>query len=117
VQDLPCAKRHLVAIATVVEAVDGERVRFLLQLKHSSKYRERVAAQLQQALDTARKQQALIDSLARKKAEHVHTIASGAPRKAALIAQTKTLQKWAEQTLSAQYKGRPVKLTGELNLL
>ena len=83
----------------------------------ASRYTGRVASRLEQLLQTAQKQSALAESLTLKRRDAAAIVTSAGPRRTKLVERTKRLQRCVERVLSEQYKGRPVRITGEINML
>eukprot|EP00116_Pleurobrachia_bachei_P000936 sb/3461198/ len=115
---------QLVGVSKMLAAVDSplnqltcDKMRHLLLLKNSEKYLDRLGDNLQSQLRLSDKMQETIAELKERVVEAEKTYEDVEPKLKRAIAVTKELKGCVEKHLSIRYKGRPVRIMGDINTL
>lgn len=107
----------LVSVTSVLDSLTNSRTQHLLLMKGSARYLERMATSLLSPQLLSNRLTAQAEAMAARRKEAVKTALSQQPKLAALINDTKELQKQVEECISLLYKNRDVNIIGEINVM
>eukprot|EP00455_Lapot_gusevi_P052987 TRINITY_DN8175_c0_g1_i9.p1 TRINITY_DN8175_c0_g1~~TRINITY_DN8175_c0_g1_i9.p1 ORF type:complete len:519 (-),score=138.24 TRINITY_DN8175_c0_g1_i9:67-1623(-) len=104
-------------IQDILTLFKAPRTQQLILIRNSPKYVDRLVSSLEQQKGASKKLEKMAVTLDERIAVNIETVTKLRPQLAALLSQTKTLQKHIQQEVSKQYDGRRVNIIGEINNL
>eukprot|EP00762_Andalucia_godoyi_P003795 ANDGO_08537.mRNA.1 CDK5RAP3-like protein len=110
-------KDWLKLVENTIALVDSDSMKQLLTIRKSDSYVKRLAAEITSILRSAERQQWRQKEISQKQHEYREDIQKTYPKIADCVGRAKKLQKLMQTDLSTRFKGRPVHITGEINIL
>lgn len=107
----------LALVSDPLTALTSDKMRHLLLLKNSARYVDRLADSMHVQLKLCDKMESTIEAMKDRVQESESSYDELLPKQTQAIAATKLLKKKVEDELSKRYKGRPVKIVGDINML
>eukprot|EP01025_Chloroclados_australasicus_P030407 TRINITY_DN3051_c0_g1_i5.p2 TRINITY_DN3051_c0_g1~~TRINITY_DN3051_c0_g1_i5.p2 ORF type:complete len:140 (-),score=19.62 TRINITY_DN3051_c0_g1_i5:313-732(-) len=105
----------LQVVNDILSQFHNERVKFLLMIKTSKRFLERMQRQLEQQSGQESKLKGLDVEIGKKREETQRQLMGAAPKLKALIQRMKTVKIAVEEELKKQFQGRRIKIIGEIN--
>ena len=110
-------KRYQAAVKDAVNVLNNARLKQLLLIITSNKYRKRLARSLFQRIEIIDKLQDNLRSVEQKRKQQIWMIESKMSEIDRLISETIEIQRFLEQQISKQIAHRPVHIFREINAL
>ncbi|PRP84678.1 hypothetical protein PROFUN_07928 [Planoprotostelium fungivorum] len=114
-EDVNKLQKAIAAVKLVVNDINSNRTKQLLDIKTSNRYSDRIISGLKQLTGCVERCLASLQYSQSKKQEHSSTIESTRPLMLEMTKRMSEMKQVMEAALSKQYNGREVHIVGEIN--